>query len=44
VTNYVPTADGQRFLVNTVAGEIPLAPMSVVLDWQEELKRLVPTN
>ncbi|HZQ54923.1 MAG TPA: protein kinase [Bryobacteraceae bacterium] len=37
--NYVVTSDGQRFLVNTVARDAVSAPISVVLNWTEELRR-----
>jgi dipeptidyl aminopeptidase/acylaminoacyl peptidase len=40
---YQPASDGRRFLVTTpVGGTTP--PITVVLNWQEELKRLVPTR
>jgi hypothetical protein len=39
-TNYMPAADGQRFLVNTVAGDVPApTPITVVLNWSEGLRR-----
>jgi Tol biopolymer transport system component len=37
-SNYVPTRDGQRFLVNTHRSDAPPAPITVVLNWQEALK------
>lgn len=42
--NYDLSADGKRFLVikEGSAGSAP--PINVVLNWVEELKRLVPTN
>jgi eukaryotic-like serine/threonine-protein kinase len=41
--DYAVTADGQRFLVNSVVSESrPMA--TVVLNWQEELKQRVPTR
>ena len=46
--HYDVTADGERFLLladqRTVGGEETLREMTVVLNWVEELKRLVPTN
>mgnify|MGYP003868594867 CR=1 FL=1 len=36
--------DGQRFLMlETVEGEKPVTEMNIVLNWAEELKRLLPT-
>ena len=36
--------DGQRFLMlETVDGEKPVTEMNIVLNWAEELKRLLPT-
>jgi Tol biopolymer transport system component len=42
VTRYDVTADGKRFLINSVASEdgaAAVAPMTVVLNWEELLKR-----
>jgi serine/threonine protein kinase/Tol biopolymer transport system component len=36
---YVVTADGQRFLVNSPAGEVNQTPITVVLNWTSSLKR-----
>ena len=36
---YVVTADGQRFLVNSPAGEVSHTPITVVLNWTSGLKR-----
>lgn len=36
---YVPTADGQRFLVNTLVEEAAVSPITVVLNWTAGLKR-----
>jgi hypothetical protein len=36
---YVVTADGQRFLINSPAGEISHTPITVVLNWTSGLKR-----
>jgi hypothetical protein len=40
------SADGQRFLLMRVVASTdrPVATMQVVLNWTEELKRLVPTK
>jgi serine/threonine protein kinase/Tol biopolymer transport system component len=37
--NYVPSKDGQRFLVNTLADTGNLQPLIMVLNWAGELKR-----
>ncbi len=42
------SGDGQRFLIiregaQTDDSSVPLAQLTVVLNWFEELKRLVPT-
>ena len=37
-THYVPSRDGQRFLVN-VASETPTSPITVVLNWTAGLKK-----
>jgi len=36
---YVVSADGQRFLVNSPAGEVNQTPITVVLNWTSGLKR-----
>jgi serine/threonine protein kinase len=36
--NYVVTADAQRFLINTPAGEASSAPITVVVNWIADLK------
>ncbi len=44
---YDVSRDGQRFVMVKAAsdaGERPLTQINVVLNWFEELKRLVPTN
>jgi dipeptidyl aminopeptidase/acylaminoacyl peptidase len=41
--NYVPSRDGQRFLINSLL-DATASPINVVLNWQEEPKRLVPTH
>ena len=37
--NYAPAADGQRFLVNTIAGDVPPLPITVVLNWTAALNK-----
>ena len=41
---YAVTARADRFLVNTLVEPAVPSPVTVLLDWQEELKRLVPTK
>ncbi len=41
---YDVSADGQRFLINTLVEEEGATPITLVLNWFEELKRLVPTD
>jgi hypothetical protein len=43
VLRYDVASDGQRFLVAVPAGETTSAPVTVVLNWLEELQRLGPT-
>jgi eukaryotic-like serine/threonine-protein kinase len=38
-TNFVPTRDGKRFLVNTLSGDAAPAPITIVLNWQAGLKK-----
>jgi Tol biopolymer transport system component len=38
-THYVPSRDGQRFLVNTQSVDASPNPITVVLNWQAELKK-----
>jgi Tol biopolymer transport system component len=38
-TNYVPSRDGQRFLINTQTGSPAPLPITVVLNWTAGLKR-----
>ena len=38
-THYVPSRDGQRFLINTQAADPAPVPITVVLNWQAGLKR-----
>ena len=38
-TYYEVTGDGQRFLVNTIAGDPTPVPLTVVLNWKAGLKR-----
>ena len=42
VIGYDATADGQTFLVSTPVDEVSSAPATVVLNWFDELRRLVP--
>jgi len=44
ISNYDVTPDGQRFLMVRSAGRSTPGQINVVLNWFEELKRLVPTN
>jgi hypothetical protein len=41
---YDVTRDGQRFLLNSLTEESAPSPITVVLNWQEELKQRVPTR
>ncbi len=46
ISNYDISPDGQRFVMvkeSSEAGERPPDQINVVLNWFEELKRLVPT-
>ena len=36
---YLPSADGQRFLVNTAPADLPTPAIQIVLDW----RALIPT-
>ncbi|HUQ90114.1 MAG TPA: hypothetical protein VM120_00450 [Bryobacteraceae bacterium] len=38
-THYVPSNDGQRFLINTPSGDPPANPITVVLNWTAGLKK-----
>jgi dipeptidyl aminopeptidase/acylaminoacyl peptidase len=38
-THFVPSRDGQRFLINTQAGELSPDPITVVLNWTAGLKK-----
>ena len=38
-THYVPSRDGQRFLINTPAGDPAMVPITVVLNWTAGLKK-----
>ena len=38
-TRYVPSRDGQRFLINTQIGDPAPTPITVVLNWTEWLKK-----
>jgi serine/threonine protein kinase len=37
-THYVPSRDGQRFLINTPTGDAAMVPITVVLNWTAGLK------
>jgi hypothetical protein len=37
-THYVPSRDGQRFLINTPTGDPAMVPITVVLNWTAGLK------
>jgi Tol biopolymer transport system component len=38
-THYVPSRDGQRFLINTQAADLPPVSITVVLNWTAGLKK-----
>ena len=38
-THYVPSRDGKRFLINTQTGDLPPNPITVVINWQTELRK-----
>ena len=38
-THYVPSRDGQRFLVNTQSNDALPSPITVVFNWQAELRK-----
>jgi Tol biopolymer transport system component/predicted Ser/Thr protein kinase len=38
-THYVPSRDGQRFLINTLAADLPPVSITVVLNWTAGLKK-----
>jgi hypothetical protein len=44
VVGYDAAADGQKFLVSTPVDEASSAPATVVLNWFDALRRLVPSN
>ena len=37
--HYVPTSDGQRFLINSTLEETSGTPITVVVNWTADLKR-----
>ena len=41
---YDVSPDGQRFLINTLLEEEDASPITLVINWFEELKRLAPTD
>ncbi len=44
LANYDITPDGQRFLMIKESEQEALRQINVVLNWFEEMKRLVPTE
>ena len=42
--SYAASADGQRFYLLSANNDVPPEPITVVLNWQEELKQRVPTR
>jgi hypothetical protein len=38
-THYIPSRDGQRFLINTLAADQPPVSITVVLNWTAGLKK-----
>jgi len=38
-THYVPSRDGKRFLINTQTGDLLPNPITVVFNWQTELRK-----
>jgi hypothetical protein len=38
-THYVPSRDGRRFLINTQTGDALPNPITVVFNWQAELRK-----
>ncbi len=38
-TTRLDSADGKRFLISTIPGEASEAPITVVANWQAELKK-----
>jgi len=43
-TNYDVSPDGQRFLMIKAESQTPNTALELILNWSEELKRLVPTK
>jgi hypothetical protein len=43
-SDFSVSADGQRFLLDVLDEHAPQSPVTVVINWTEELKRLVPTK
>ena len=37
--SYEVTADGKRFLVNTTVGELSSSPITLVVNWDAEVKK-----
>ena len=44
VSPYAAAADGKRFLINTIVDESDGAPLTLVINWQELLRRYVRTS
>jgi hypothetical protein len=42
--SYAVTGDGRRFLIGKPVDESINEPITLVLNWSEELKRLVPSK
>ena len=38
-THYVPSRDGKRFLINTQTGDMLPNPITVIINWQTELRK-----
>jgi hypothetical protein len=38
-THYVPSRDGQRFLINTQSDDTSITPITVVMNWAAALKK-----
>ncbi len=37
--HYVPTSDGQHFLINSTLEETTTTPINIVVNWTSDLKR-----
>jgi hypothetical protein len=38
-THFVPSRDGQRFLINTLSADATTTPITVVMNWAAGLKK-----